>query len=474
MPDLNSETSRNAKVTVESLVAGSGKDWWSFDPATREAFQLRIAAERFSQLKDRLAQLGKLAKLQGVERISTFDDLAPLLFQHTVYKSYPIALLEKGRFDLLTNWLGGLTTHDLSQVEVKGCTTIAGWFDALEAQSLLRPNHTSGTSGKLSVIPRGVDELELFYDLFPRSGDPVDGAINPLVALRDEAESVPVIFPSYRYGRAAPQRALQAMQRFFGNKCELYALYDDHLSPDVAVLAGRVQAAEQRGTLNQLEISPELLRQFKQSRSAGAGEAEAKFMDRVLENCVARRVYLLAPVPMLYRWMDAAKARGVDQLFAPGSWVSSGGGTKGAAIPENWKAEAERFVGSPVREGYGMSELTTGSSQCEHNRYHFLPFTVTFLLDAQTGAPLPREGKQTGRLAVFDLLPSTYWGGFVTGDRVTMGYDDCPCGRKGAYVEHGIQRFSEVEGGDDKISCAGSSDAHEAALEYLLARAAQI
>ena len=47
------------------------------------------------------------------------EDAARLLFPHTVYKSYPPALLEKNRFDRMTQWLGRLTTVDLSGDDVK-------------------------------------------------------------------------------------------------------------------------------------------------------------------------------------------------------------------------------------------------------------------------------------------------------------------------------------------------------------------
>jgi hypothetical protein len=35
-------------------------------------------------------------------------------------------------------------------------------------------------------------------------------------------------------------------------------------------------------------------------------------------------------------------------------------------------------------------------------------------------------------------------------------------------VHAGIRRFTESEGGDDKITCAGAPDAHERAIEFIL------
>jgi hypothetical protein len=73
-----------------------------------------------------------------------------------------------------------------------------------------------------------------------------------------------------------------------------------------------------------------------------------------------------------------------------------------------------------------------------------------------------------------DLLPDSYWGGFVTGDRVTMaGFDaPCECGRRGPYLEPEIARFSDLTEGDDKINCAGAPEAHDRAVDFLLERTA--
>ena len=73
-----------------------------------------------------------------------------------------------------------------------------------------------------------------------------------------------------------------------------------------------------------------------------------------------------------------------------------------------------------------------------------------------------------------DLLPDSYWGGFVSGDRVTMGgFDEpCECGRTGPYIDADIQRFSDLKNGDDKINCAGAPEAHDRAVEFLLDRTA--
>jgi hypothetical protein len=73
-------------------------------------------------------------------------------------------------------------------------------------------------------------------------------------------------------------------------------------------------------------------------------------------------------------------------------------------------------------------------------------------------------------LGIYDLTRDDLWSGFLTGDAVTLHWGDqapCRCGRTGAYLERGIRRYSEEEGGDDKITCAGAPQAHDNALDFI-------
>jgi hypothetical protein len=118
-----------------------------------------------------------------------------------------------------------------------------------------------------------------------------------------------------------------------------------------------------------------------------------------------------------------------------------------------------------------MSEMTALNKLCEHGRYHFEPWVIPYVLHPEDGAPLQRDaGEQTGRAAIFDLLPGSYWGGFVSGDEVTLSHDPCRCGRTTSHLARKIERYSERQSGDDKITCVAAEDAHRAALEFLTER----
>ena len=78
------------------------------DDLVREAMNLRFAEHR-----EQIPTVGKAAEREGITALHDVDDVVPLLFGHAAYKSYPAALLDQKRYDLLTRWLDKLTSHDL-------------------------------------------------------------------------------------------------------------------------------------------------------------------------------------------------------------------------------------------------------------------------------------------------------------------------------------------------------------------------
>ena len=82
--------------------------------------------------------------------------------------------------------------------------------------------------------------------------------------------------------------------------------------------------------------------------------------------------------------------------------AACGGGHKGMVLPENTDEIIKEFFGvKTLRASYGMTEQNGFLVTCEADHYHLLPWVTLFLLDLETGRPLPRQGQQTGR-AIFD------------------------------------------------------------------------
>jgi hypothetical protein len=442
--------------------------------AARESAQLAALQLRFNSLKPRLTALAKVAEEQGVTRIDAIEDVVPLLFPHTVYKSYPLSFLEQGRFDRLTKWLGSLTTTDLTKVDLSGVDTIDGWIQALEKGSDLAPIHTFGTSGKLSIIPRTKEHLRVTVTVNARCIRDFNGADSGPDLL---VNHMPLIAPSYRHGASSIARGMKLMADLYGKGEALFLYPDAYFSADVASLAGRLRAAEARGEAGQLQLPPSLIARRAEfaAREAQRGQDMDNFFNQASERFAGRDVFLFAVWPILFEWAEEGLKRGIKGVFGPNSVLTSGGGSKGKVLPPDYKERIFEFLGFERHmEFFGMSELMANAPRCAHNRFHFPPVVIPFVLDPETGESLPRTGRQTGRLALMDLLPDSYWGGFVSGDRVTMGgFDEpCACGRTGLYIDADIQRFSDLKNGDDKINCAGAPEAHDRAVEFLLDRTA--
>jgi hypothetical protein len=448
----------------------SDKEVHSIAPDRLEAMTLLGLQQRFAELRDRVPILKKLADEQRIEEIRELDDVVPLLFAHPVYKSYPISLLEKNKFGLLTKWLQKLTTVDLSEVDVSRCRGIDDWIGTMDAQTELRIRHSSGTTGHLTFIPRTVHEADRhFYSMVIGTCDPA--------GLRVPTPQMPldmhVVIPQFRSGYGAILRSndYYAGAVAGGDPARQHFLYPGHQSSDLMFLAGRLRAAEALGEMQNLSMSPALLArrpEFEALAKSQQADIEA-FYQTMAEQLRGERVYAFGTWNVLYNFAAAGLKNGVSGVLAPESIVSTGGGAKGQYVPPDWREQVAEFFGVPrLVQNYGMTEIMGAPKLCPGQRFHFEPWTIPFVLDPDTGAPLPRRGRQTGRAAFFDLLADTYWGGFVSGDEVTVEWDEpCACGRLTVHMSPQIERYSQQRGGDDKITCAAAADAHDNALSYL-------
>jgi hypothetical protein len=463
-----------ARDDIAAHVELSWDELFGMDGPEVERFQLRSAQRRFEELVPRVKVLKGQVDATGITAIRSLENLVPLLFKDAVYKSYPISLIEKNRFDQLTQWLAGLTSLDLSGAEESGVEGIDSWLDALEAQTPLCVFHTSGTSGKLSFLPRSSVEDELWFEgmmkLHAGFGEDKGVKLGGKNDIR-----LPVVFPSWRYGRQVAQRVLRhTQQRVAPTPEECYTLTNGTLSADLLALSGRIRIAQAKGQLHEMKLSDPMrvaLKRYLEEQERRPQETAQFFVD-VAEKLRGKRVLIQCVQSLLLSSAKAGLARGLSHVFAPDSCAGTGGGAKGVEMPENWQEILKTFTGIPRwRRSYGMTEMIGGTPLCAEGYYHIPPYYIPFLLDPKSGAPLPRSGTVTGQYAFLDLLSQTLWGGIVTGDRVTIEWDrQCGCGRKGAHIHSNIMRYSELaaEDGDDKISCAATIDRTDESLKMLI------
>ncbi len=450
---------------------GSITKMHSIDQDELEELQRLAMKRRFEEHYDSIEMLRNLADRVGVKSLDQFNDVVPLFFAHTAFKSYPSALIDKKRWDLMTKWLNKLTSYDLSQVDTSGAESLDQWLDALDEQTPLEVITSSGTTGTISLIPKSREQAHYTMKvwrafLFQTFGEePTQEQMFP---------EVDVIWPNHARGKLGHLRMAQLLRTEFtgGDESRFHALYEDAIDSDLMFLASKMRAAASKGELDRLEIDPKLMArkdEFIQMQSRRPQEM-AEFFEKCTEKLRGKRIFTTAAYPIMYEVAAAGLEKGISKVFAPDSAILTGGGTKGFVLPENFLEVIKEFMGvDTIQEGYGMSEISAFHWACEHGHYHIAPWVIPFVLDPDTSEPLPREGTVTGRAAFYDLVNDSHWGGIISGDEVTIHWDTpCPCGRKSVWLEHDIMRYSEKEGvEDDRISCSATQQVQDEAVEFM-------
>ena len=446
----------------------SWEDLMAIPREEREKLQLEAVRISFRRLRDRIPALKKLADRQGVEAIDTLEDVLPVCFDHRVLKNYPIQIIENRDFPKLTQWLGKLTAHDLTRIDLTGLKTIEEWLGRLEAFGML-VTYSSGTTGKLSFVPRSYDEFGPWKFHFYN----VNRAASGVNAWETK---LPTFMPGYRGGY---QTMLKMMSLFnvemAGGEENYFTLYNSHVPADLMALSGRLQSAEDKGEVASLGLDPALLDQRREMLEQGRRrEADMEvWFGKLIRQFRGQRVKIGGTFSDLYRVARAGLDKGMVCEFAPGSILMGGGGMKGYKdAPDDWEEQVKTFFGvARLGNQYGFSECIGNAPLCEAGFFHLPPYSVPLLMDSEGGC-MPREGVQKGRLVLVDPIPQSYWGGFTSGDEVTMHWeDDCPCGWKSPCVGKTIRRFAENEGGDDKITCAGSQQAYNEFMAFVAGEA---
>jgi hypothetical protein len=454
-----------------SLRDWTHEDLFSIPPDELEEAQLVALQERYEEMRPQIRIVDRLADDIEINRIDRLADITPLCLPHTTYKSYSAAHVEAGRYDRMTRWLSGLTAHDLARVDLAGVDSLEGWLAALDDQTPLRLLTSSGTSGKMSFFPRSVPEESAMmgYHFVQHSGYRAESD-SRLVTGEVDYYSLWTVATGH-HSMPALFRLLRQLI-YAGEEHRLHTLGKGHWDADLIWISGRLRAAEARGELAQLELTPKMkeLQGRLAEQQQNVDDNIDQFMDEVLVGTAGQRVFFFCQYPLLIPFARRAKARGLTAQFSDDSYVLAGqrSGSKGTAYPDGWYELCKSIIPHEHQAVYGMTELTSSARMCSRGNFHYPPWIIQFLLDPDTSEPLPREGVQTGRFAPFDLWPRTHWGGTISGDQVTIDWrGGCACGRTGPFISPEIGRYANLRD-DDKITCSKSPDAYAKAVELTL------
>lgn len=423
------------------------------DPEALLPRQLQVANDLFQQRRHQIPLIERRAGEAGVDVIRRFDDLVPLLFAHTVYKSYPNAFVERGRWDRMLQWLDTLSVPDVTGVNVDGVRNIDEWIERLWDAGH-RVLATSGSSGKCSFLNHTLGDGEYkrrhfkYHTCWP-------------YAIADNSRTVFWLGPIN--GPNSANEAGQFLFQNWGKPGGTFALTDEPLR-----ISEVSRMAAMRKKMAEGSATPREIADFEaESRARGAQGAEA--MIEIADKILDRRH---EPIMISGLWaqhmvlVNRARERGIpDGDFNPESIIQAGGGIKGVALPDDYQEQVSRLYGSVIRPAtYGMTELASAMPRCEAGRYHRAPSLIWLILDRDGERLLTeadaRDGIVEGRFGFLDLIYEGRWGGLITGDKVTVDFNRrCPCGRHGPTLLDNITRFAQV-GQDDHIGCAGTIDGY--------------
>jgi len=417
------------------------------------ALQLRAAQELFDERRTQIPLVARRAEEAGITRIDKLDDIVPLLFAHTVYKSYPPSFVEQGRWDRMLQWLNTLSVADVTGVDVAGVKDVDDWIARLwDAGHMVLA--TSGSSGKCSFLnhTRGDSSMKkrhfrhsVGWPFVKANADRTVFWLGPIKGPNSACEAA--TFNAENFGRPGQTHALTDLPLRIADVSRMAAM--------------RKKMADGSAT-------PQEIGAFEAEAVAKSVEGRAalnRLTDAILDH--RHEPMLLSGMWAQYMVLIArARERGIgDGEFHPQTVVNAGGGVKGVALPPDYKEQVARFVGPVIRPGaYGMTELAQVMPRCEAGRYHRAPGLIWLILDRDGERLLTEadgeDGVVEGRFGFLDLLYEGRWGGLITGDKVTVDFKPrCPCGRHGPTLFDTISRFAAI-GEDDHIGCAGTVDAY--------------
>jgi len=423
-------------------------------PEERARLQLQGVSERLDELRGSIRVLDHRASQLGIDSVKSLDDVVPLLFAHSVYKSYPESFIAKGQWDRLSLWFDTVSTPPITDIDISGVADIDDWLERIEQSGSL-PIASSGTSGKGSFLLIDAEDVEL-HQRFTRRG------VGFLPPTRFESRR-PVVLLGPSNAAMRYSHAFRQFCETFGRQGALYSLTDERMRMADAIRVAAIRRAMGDGTATPSDVAEfEQRAEATANRNVGAIEnlAHAIFNHR------DEPQFLLGPWAVWWRVMEIGHAEGVpDGSFHPDTAVRVAGGRKGLALPDDYREQMDRFLGDVVRlDGYGMSELSTSLPKCEAGVFHPQPWMILFALD-ESGEHMLEPGEDSrvrGRVGIFDIANHGHWGGIVSGDQATIDFSVyCRCGRPGPTVEDSVVRYSELSaGGDDKLTCSGMIEAY--------------
>ena len=175
----------------------------------------------------------------------------------------------------------------------------------------------------------------------------------------------------------------------------------------------------------------------------------AKWLERY-ENATDT-IQLMAPPTLMTAYMDSLERMGKRFDFGERGRVRGGGGWKSMAneriSQRDYMERIEEVLGIPTthfEDGYSQGEVNALWSTCPEGHYYHAGYTCVKPLVLDKNLEPVGYGER-GRLACLDALAHSYPGFIMSGDEVCL-LEQCPaCDRPGPVLDHVIDRLASEE-----------------------------
>lgn len=440
-----------AEALLDSVKSGNPYDY-DFEEVKEQ--QIEAVNERFQEYRGKIKLLSHRASQAGLDRVSSREDAASLLFPHTVYKSYPESFLLDKRWAKLSKWLSTVSSQTIPDLNYEEIKDIDDWVEKLSENGIY-VSCSSGTSGKSAMLCASQQDMDWCLV------EPVTAyAWGSGVALANDRRIfglAPVAsVPRNHYTGLAYKNMLQ------DPNSEPFA----YPAPPITV-GGLTEMVVLRKKIADGTATPSDLETFEdvsKARAKAMDDAVGIAADAIIE-AREQKLHISGMWGALYNVAKLVREKGFSAKdFNPENSFYCGGGLKRAQLPDDYREFVyETFNILPERnyQNYSMQEMHTGMPRCQKGgRYHLPPWLVPLVLDKSGDNLLPiANGEYEGRAAFFDLSIDGRWGGVISGDKISIDFSPCACGARGPSIADNIARYADLEG-DDKIGCAGTVDAY--------------
>lgn len=427
------------------------QDCFDIPPDDLLLLQVQAANERLQSQVGDIGLLRNRAESTGTREINELDELVPLLFAHTTYKTYNEGWLNDQRWDRMGKWLATVSTRPVDGLDTDGVKSLDDWIKQLETVGHYL-SCSSGTTGKPAMLSCTEGDIALSARVN------IEALLWATGLQRGEDRKFLGLGPQFAAPREDAIR--QAMIDAFSTRYEPYQFGDG----EPITVGSMVDMVTLRRKLSDGTARPSEISEFEKIAAQRAADMESsatKAVDAVIES---RSLPLLATgmFATLYQIAEgiAAKGHGGNDFRSDNAMMVAGG-LKGAELPPNYREfvlETFNVAEERLYHAYSMREINATFPLCHAGRYHVSPWVIMLPLDP-AGERLIIADETECRAAFFDASIEGRWGGVISGDKVHVSFAACGCGHQGPTIGRDITRYADLPGGD-KITCAGSIDAY--------------